>query len=90
MARAVSFFASAVVSWGDGDTPDRPHFHASNMELVGHVPTGTTVADVWVHRAHAYLGSRACGEGVSIIDATDPAQGALCSTCSLFVIILGA
>jgi hypothetical protein len=59
------------------DSSDDPHFHASNMELVGHVRTGTVAADLWVHRAHAYVGSRACGEGVSVIDVNAPAEGRL-------------
>jgi hypothetical protein len=51
---------------------EHPPYRATNMELVGHAATGTTLADVWVHRSYVYLGSRACGEGVSIIDARVP------------------
>jgi hypothetical protein len=47
------------------------------MDFVAHVPTGTVAADIWVHRGHAYLGSRACGEGVSIVDVRVPVESRL-------------
>ena len=61
----------AMVTAGEAHE-DRPPYRATNVEVVGHTATGTTLSDVWVHRSYVYLGSRTCGDGVSIVDARVP------------------
>lgn len=54
-----------------------PEPGAVQLERIGQLHFDHQVADLWVHAGFAYLGSHACGKGVSVVRVLDPVNPTL-------------